>query len=664
MIAIPWLVLWLPFFAALLISLFLLKNPKAAGIAATGTLLVSFALSVVLFVTAKSPFESSIAWIPLEGLPIEFGVLVNPLSLLMLLIVTGIGSLIFLYSMAYMKDDESYGRYFASLSLFAFSMLGIVLSNNLIQIFVFWELVGLSSYLLIGFWFQKPEASTAGKKAFLTTRVGDVGMMIGILMLFGFLKQNGQSTFNFLQLEQVPLVLIPAHAMTAIALLIFLGIAGKSAQVPLHVWLPDAMEGPTPVSALIHAATMVAAGVFLLTRIYFIFAASASALMIIAWTGAITAFLAATIAVVQNDIKKILAYSTLSQLGYMVLALGLHNPGAGMFHLTTHAFFKALLFLGSGSLIHALHTQDIWEMSSSSSPLPQKVTVTKKGDSHLLHSPLPGGERARVRGGLLKSMPITGWTFLIGTLALMGIPPLSGFFSKEAVLSATEHGPAPLFWLAITVVFLTAFYMGRLCTIVFFKSSSHSASVIPAKAGIHLNPSAHHAHESGWQMALPLLILAALSIGGGFLPLPEFLGFPLEHGENKIIAILSVGLAVGGFALAFFIFRNATVGAGLAPARSGHPQGVPLHSILENKYFFDKFYDKVVIQGIQEKLGAASDWFERIIVVEGGVNGTARFTAAAGNLLRKLQTGVVQFYALVFSAGLTLLVYGLILWKK
>lgn len=632
MTALPWLILGLPLLAAVLISAFLLKKPKLAGLTATGTLLAAFGMSLALFAGAhQTPFESAINWIPLEGslrLSIEFGVMVNPLSLLMLLIVTGIGSLIFLYSTAYMKGDESYGRYFASLSLFAFSMLGIVLSNNLIQIFIFWELVGLSSYLLIGFWFQKPEASTAGKKAFLTTRVGDVGMMIGILMLFGFLAQTGNETFNFIQLKglltsgipfvpgedgltsglPVPLN-IPPSAMTAIALLIFLGVAGKSAQVPLHVWLPDAMEGPTPVSALIHAATMVAAGVFLLTRLDFLFASSADALKVIAWTGGITALLAGTVAIVQNDIKKILAYSTLSQLGYMVLALGLADAGAGMFHLTTHAFFKALLFLGSGSLIHALHTQDIWKMPDEK--------------------------------GLLQSMPITSWTFLIGTFALMGIPPLSGFFSKEAVLSAATHGPKVLFYLAMANVLCTSFYMGRLCTVVFFRKAAHGHG--------------HHAHESGWQMALPLMVLAVLSIGGGFLPIPQFLGFHPEHDGGGLLQYASIGLALGGFLLAFFIFRTVKS----APQRLSFPAHV-----LEKKYFFDDFYDTAVIKGLQETLGAVSDWFERRIVVERGANGTARITQSLGNLLRQFQTGVVQFYALVFSIGVTIFIYALILWKS
>ncbi len=624
---LPWLILWLPFAASLVIALFLRRLPKLAGILATGTLLAGFALSLALFKSAAS-FESSIIWIPLDRLPVEFGVMVNPLSLLMLLIVTGIGSLIFLYSTAYMEHDESCGRYFASLSLFAFSMLGIVLSNNLIQIFIFWELVGVSSYLLIGFWFQKPEASTAGKKAFITTRVGDVGMMIGILMLFGFLAQTGSGTFNFIKLKElftagVPFIQtegghsipaaiplnIPASAMTAIALLIFLGVAGKSAQVPLHVWLPDAMEGPTPVSALIHAATMVAAGVFLLTRLDFLFNASPDALHVIAWTGGITALLAGTIAIVQNDIKKILAYSTLSQLGYMVLALGLGNAGAGMFHLTTHAFFKALLFLGAGSLIHALHTQDIWDMPDEK--------------------------------GLLKSMPVTSWTFLIGTAALMGIPPFSGFFSKEAVLAAAFHGPKLLLFFAMLTVLCTSFYMGRLCTLVFFRRA-------------HELHGRHSAHESGWPMALPLIILAVFSIGAGFLPIPGFLGFHAEHEGGGIIQVLSIILAVSGFILAFVIFRG----------RQPQPLQNFWAEVLEKKYFFDDFYDTVVIKGIQESLGAASDWFERKVVVEQGANGTARLTRSLGNLLRKLQTGAVQFYALVFSIGVTLLLYALILWKK
>ncbi len=607
----PWLILWIPFTAAAIIFFAGIKSKLSAWLA-TGGIFASFILTLLLLKDFASHggheylIESAITWIPVEGVPIEFGVLVNGLSLLMLLIVTGVGTLIFLYSTVYMEHDKGFARYFASLSLFAFSMLGIVLSNNLIQIFIFWELVGLSSYLLIGFWFEKPEAATAGKKAFITTRVGDVGMMIGILTLFGFLAAKGLGTFNFIQIEtNLPVALIPAGALAAIGILIFFGVAGKSAQIPLHVWLPDAMEGPTPVSALIHAATMVAAGVFLLTRFFFVFSASPTAMTVIAWVGGITALVPATIAFAHNDIKKILAYSTLSQLGYMVLALGLGNPQAGMFHLTTHAFFKALLFLGSGSLIHAMHTQDIWEMNH--------------------------------QGGLLKKMPITSITFLIGTIALMGIPPTSGFFSKEEILGAVAGHPI-LLVLALTTVFCTAFYMTRLCVVVFFAKEHHS-----------------HAHESPLPMTLPLIILAVLSLIAGYLPFKALLPHAAHHGGHPAwLAPVSIGLAVIGFISGFILYRGR---------KEGIFKSAKVLPLLSNKYFFDAIYDSVVIKGIQENIAKLSDWFERIIVVEAGVNGTAKGARGFGDILRKLQTGVVQFYALVFTAGITILIFSFILMR-
>lgn len=610
MTALAWSILGIPFAVSVFISFFLKSRPKWSGILATAGMAVCFALSLQLLLMfshsgfEKTPYESAVIWMPAQGFGIEFGVLVNGMTLLMMLIVTGVGALIFLFSTAYMEKDPGYSRYFACLSFFAFSMLGIVLSNNLVQVFIFWELVGLASYLLVGFWFEKESAATAGKKAFLTTRVGDVGMLIGILMVFGFMAKAGFPTFNFLVLEHgLGQIGIPAPFMTAIALLIFMGVMGKSAQVPLHVWLPDAMEGPTPVSALIHAATMVAAGVFLLARLFFLFSASPDAMRVIAWTGGITAVLAGTVAVVQNDIKKILAYSTLSQLGYMVMALGLANPEAGMFHLTTHAFFKALLFLGAASFIHAMHTQDIWEMED----------------------------------GLLKKMPVTALTFLIGTLALMGIPPFSGYFSKEEILTTAFGHSKPLFYLAAATVFFTAFYMGRLCTVVFFrKRDSHGHG---------------HAHESGWVIGLPLIILAVFSAGAAFLPFHLLLPASAEQAEaGSFVKMLSLGLALAGFAAAFIVYRGKK-----QPAKNAGPAVV-----LEKKYFFDDFYDTVIIRGFQENLAKAADFFEKKIVLEGAADGSGNAARWAGHVLRKLQTGLVQLYALVFAAGLVIILYAVL----
>lgn len=625
MLTISSIILAAPLIAAALIFFFLMRRPKAAALLATCVMGGCFILAASLMpyfpdLTAhhQLPLETAYAWVQLPALTLEFGLLLDGLSYLMLLVVTGVASLVFLYSMAYMQDDESYARYFASLSLFAFSMLGIVLSNNLIQIFIFWELVGLSSYLLIGFWYQKPEAALAGKKAFLTTRIGDVGMMIGILTLWGFTTQAGLGSFNFNELEKIlPQLAIPASALVVIGISLFFGAVGKSAQLPLHVWLPDAMEGPTPVSALIHAATMVAAGVYLLARLFFIFALSSDVLLFIGWTGTLTALMAALIAVVQNDIKKILAYSTLSQLGYMVMSIGFGSPEAGMFHLFTHAFFKALLFLGAGSLIHAMHTQDIWIM----------------GRFNQGQSPF----------ALAKKMPVTSLTFLLATLALMGIPPLSGFFSKEAILAAAWQGPRPAFIIACSVVLLTALYMGRLLSAVFLSSK-----------GTADHKQTHAPHEPDWRMSAPLVILAVLTVLGGFLPISHLLQTVHANHEAAHPAFLlplSLGLALTGFAAGLLLFRNCPEGL----ARQIPALRLPA-ALLEKKFFFDTFYDWLIAR-VQERFASFIDLFEKLIVVEIGSNGTAGSIRLAGDLLRKLQTGIVQFYMLIFAAGLAALIY-------
>ena len=619
MVALAWLILWIPLFAAACIFFFLLDRPRLAGRIATAALAACFVLSFLLFIwfgTSREALESSVPWIFLPNVTIEFGILLNGLSLLMLLIVTGVGSLIFLYSQNYMAGDKGYARYFASLCFFAFSMLGIVLANNLIEMFIFWELVGLSSYLLIGHWFEKAGASEAGKKAFLTTRVGDVGFLLGILLLFGWLEAGGSGTFNFLQLENL-LAGIRAAGQTAhpalsllslTGLLIFMGVLGKSAQFPLHVWLPDAMEGPTPVSALIHAATMVAAGVFLLARLFFLFSLSPFVLAVITGIGTLTAFFAAPLALVQNDIKRILAYSTLSQLGYMVTSLGLANPSAGTFHLATHAFFKALLFLGAGSLIHAFHTQEIWKMS-----------------------------------GAIKKMPVTAWTFLAGSLALVGIFPFSGFWSKEEILMTAYLKHTVVFGFLLVAALFTALYMGRLFAVVFLRSS----------------PEPRPAKESNWMMKGPLLILALLSLGGGLLPWKSFVPSPSESHQGPFwVTLLGLGIGTIGFLVALFFY---TLKPAWIEACNRIFRGPRL--ILEKKYYMDEIYNALIRYG-QDAFGHGCDLFERSVIVQGCVNGTARFTRLLGDLTRQLQTGRVQFYALLFSMGVTLLTYGLILWNR
>ncbi|MED5454531.1 MAG: NADH-quinone oxidoreductase subunit L, partial [Verrucomicrobiota bacterium] len=434
-----WLILLFPLISAVLIGIGAFRSKSVSAGFSISAVLGSFLLTVSMIANDVT-LNTGVNWLSIQGLNIDIGLQIDKLSKLMLCVVTGVGGLIHIFSLGYMKGDRDFSRYFAFLSLFIFSMLGIVMADNFVMMFIFWELVGVSSYLLIGFWFEKPSAADAAKKAFLTNRVGDFGFLIGILMVWMVFKTV---SFNELQndLSKEDSVMLCGLA----GFLIFCGAMGKSAQAPLHVWLPDAMEGPTPVSALIHAATMVAAGVYMLCRVFFLIEGT-WAMGVIAWIGGVTALMAALMAVQQDDIKRILAYSTLSQLGYMIMVVGLggsHDEhyiitgvagtDAAMFHLTTHAFFKAMLFLGAGSVIYACHhEQDIWKM-----------------------------------GGLRHRMPKTYWTFLIGTLALCGVPLLSGFFSKEAILVVAYKESTPLFLIAVIVAVLTTFYMTRLFIVAF-----------------------------------------------------------------------------------------------------------------------------------------------------------------------------------------------------
>jgi len=538
----------------------------------------------------------------------------------MLLIVTGVGGAIHIYSAAYMRDDPGCSRYFACMSLFTFSMLGIVLADNFMQLFIFWELVGVSSYLLIGFWFEKASAADAAKKAFLTNRLGDFGFLLGILTFWGLSGSLGFDAIKGWTDKGIGFgstdPIIVHTGLTLAGLLIFCGAMGKSAQFPLHVWLPDAMEGPTPVSALIHAATMVAAGVFMLCRVFFIF--TPDALQVIAWTGGFTALLAALIAVQQNDIKRILAYSTLSQLGYMVMGVGLAAPEAGMFHLTTHAFFKALLFLGAGSVIIALHhEQDIWRM-----------------------------------GGLRKKMPVTFWTFIVGTLALAGVWPLSGFFSKDAILAAAQHHSLPLFILGVAVAALTTFYMFRLVFVAFLGSErTHEAG---------------HAHESPGVMLWPLRILAVFSVIGGVIGIEQIFGKALspEHSEAALGLLAQLiypfqhapeaalsGLAAFGLGLfaAWRLYAKAKEDP--LPSKLG-----ALSRAMQNRFYFDEIYEATVIR-IHDGIAVVSDWIDRWIV-EGFCIGLVRGgTDLTGRALRLVQTGNLQTYAFLFVLGVAVVLW-------
>ncbi len=632
---VPWIILFAPFVAACLITFFSLKSPKAASALALGGISISLVGSIWLFIFHINnhflPAESSYHWISVAGLSVDFGFLLDPASLLMLLIVSGVSGCVFLYSTSYMKDDPCYPRYFASLSLFAFSMLGIVLANNFLMLFVFWELVAVSSYLLIGFWFEKPSAADAGNKAFIVNRVADFGLVLGIFLVWVISGAGGgERTFVFSELSHIlpGLVekgLLSQGLLTAAALLLFCGVIGKSAQFPLYIWLPDAMEGPTPVSALIHAATMVAAGVYLLSRSFFIVSLSLDALQTIAWIGVITALLAGLLAVVQNDIKKILAYSTVSQLGYMVLAVGLGSANVAMYHLTTHAFFKALLFLGAGAMIHALHTQDIWEM-----------------------------------GGLVKRMPVTAITFVIGTLALCGIPPLSGFFSKDEILTLAFDHNKVLFAIALLTAAMTAFYMTRALWVAVLGAERSKKKNHDGHKNAHDSrhgADSHDGHDAPWPMKLPLMTLAILSVIAGFLGIPAFIAG--EHGEhvpiNYLVAGISVGAALSGIILGTLLYKN------LKSAKDPLKESLgAAYRFVVNKYYLDDIFQAAAdfFQGFTAKKLL---WFDLNIIIEKGANGTAALTRGFGSFLRRSQTGHVQTYAMVFGFGVVLIVYWVVL---
>jgi NADH-quinone oxidoreductase subunit L len=609
---LPWLVLLLPLMAAVVITLFLPRNPRFSALVSVGAVLVSFFLSAVLmgeYFYGSAP-EISVRWLQVGRLNVDFGLRLDPLSLLMLLIVTGVGAAIHIYSVEYMRGDPGYTRFFACMSLFTFSMLGVVVSDNFLQMFVFWELVGLCSYLLIGFWFQRPAAADAAKKAFLTNRLGDFGFLTGIILVWAL-----AGTVSFAGLKQ-QLAINPElfdTTATVVGLLIFCGAVGKSAQFPLHVWLPDAMEGPTPVSAFIHAATMVAAGVYLLCRVFFIFMVTGSgALHVISWIGGLTALLAALIALQQDDIKRILAYSTISQLGYMVMAVGFGAPPAAMFHLTTHAFFKALLFLGAGAVIHAMsHEQNIWRM-----------------------------------GRLRETIPLTYRTFLTGTLALCGVWPLSGFYSKDAILAAAWHNSKTLFAVGVLVAFLTTFYMFRLVFVVFFGQPKSHLDQHPPKSRL---------------IAYPLVVLAVASVLGGFIGITQFIAplFPAVTESAPVFAPFEPFKAAPTAAwleLAAFAVGLAAAFVWYARAESDPlPAKLPgLSRLLRGKFYFDEFYAEVIALGQDAPAAVLNGFDSGIKLLVRLVHGTVELS---GRLLRLAQTGGLQIYTLLVAAGVALVLY-------
>jgi NADH-quinone oxidoreductase subunit L len=631
---IGWIVLCVPLLAAALITLVTQRDARLSAQLSIGAVAVSFVLSLGLFISspavqpAQALSSSSFTWLVVGNFNIEFGLTLDPLSLLMLLVVTGVAATIHIYSYGYMAGDRGFSRYFAGLSLFTFAMLGIVLADSFVVMFVFWELVGFSSYFLIGFWYERASAADAAKKAFLTNRLGDFGFLLGIILLWSIL---GSQKFSALQehLSRNPGAL---GIWSSIAgLLIFCGAVGKSAQFPLHVWLPDAMEGPTPVSALIHAATMVAAGVYMLCRVFFLYAAAPAwpqalsyfqgitALDVIAWIGGFTSLLGALIAIQQNDIKRILAYSTLSQLGYMVMAVGLSGPSAAIYHLATHAFFKALLFLGAGSVIYALHhEQDIWKM-----------------------------------GGLSQRMPWTYRTFVIGTLALCGVPPFSGFFSKDAILATAASQNIALFILGSVVAMLTTFYMFRLVFVAF--------------TGTARSEEAGHAEESPRVMSVPLLLLAVPSLLAGLWGIDAFLNWQFKSEQPAIPsqtwlgalfapfghAPLAVFVGLGAIAFGFSFAYAHYAGAAKDPL----PEKIPgLSRAMRNRFYFDELYARL-IASTHEALARFVAAFDRWIISGVAIRGLQGTTDILGRALRLVQTGNLQTYALMFVFGLVIIVY-------
>ncbi len=598
---------------------------------------LSFYAAYLVFTRGEFSIEK--VWFVTGNIKITMGMLADGLSAMMLVVVSIVSFLVHLYSMGYMRGDRRYWLFFVELQLFSASMLGLVLAHNYLQMFICWELVGLCSYLLIGFWYEKKSASDASKKAFLVTRVGDVAMLIGILLLF---TTTGTLTFSgvFGAAEAGSM----SHTMiTAVTVLLFCGAMGKSAQFPLHVWLPDAMEGPTPVSALIHAATMVAAGVYLVGRSFPLFSHSPETMMVVASIGAFTAIFAASIAVVQTDIKRVLAYSTISQLGYMILALGIGAYVAGMFHLMTHAFFKALLFLGSGSVIHATHTQDIREM-----------------------------------GGLGKKMKITTWTFVLGSLSLSGFPLLAGFWSKDEILGfAFSNGRYVIFAVGAFTAFLTAFYMFRLIFTVFYGK--------PSKA-------VEHAHESPKVMTIPLIILAVLAAIAGYAGTPfnpekwsivKFISgnMHIEHMEFDFMPmIISVTVGLAGILLAYLMYGRRVI-----PTDWLYRYVKPYYRVLVNKYYIDlagskvfirptiryaglvRWFDSRIIDGLVNLFGKVTMIVSKGVhlfdlgVIDGIVNWTGRETYSSGKRLRLLQTGNISGYAIVMFAVLAVYIIYLII---
>ncbi|MBT4792353.1 MAG: NADH-quinone oxidoreductase subunit L [Halobacteriovoraceae bacterium] len=635
-----WIVPALSLTAFILNGLFVKNiNQKATGVLALSLVGASalFSYKIAFDYFSLSTTGEHLAIVPvdmewLSYLPMmkaKMGTLLDPISVMMLVVVTTVSSLVHLFSIGYMTGEDGYGRYFSYLPFFTFNMLGLVLAPNIVQMFVFWELVGLSSFLLIGYYYQKPSAVSASKKAFIVTRFADLGFVIGILLLgyLGYTSKlplnEGASILDFAVINSAEFISMFSEIDSGVfglsilglaLILVYMGAAGKSAMFPLHIWLPDAMEGPTPVSALIHAATMVVAGVYLTARLFPAFSGAASALEVVAFVGTFTSLFAAIIACTQDDIKRVLAFSTLSQLGYLMMALGVASVSvplgftASMFHLFTHAFFKAALFLCAGTLIHAVHSNSIWDM-----------------------------------GGLRKKMPITHMAFLIATLAIAGIPPFSGFFSKDEVLAAAVHGHRPVIAaVSYLVAGLTAFYMFRIYFVTFFGKAKSENAI--------------KAHEASISMTLPLIILSIFTLGAGFIPMNSLIGLqPLtQHGIDYMVAVPATLIGVFGIFMAYLFYIKKPNLARTTSQKLGK-----FYLAAKNKFYFDEMYLFVTKKIIFNIISESFAWFDRH-VVDRTMNIIGSSTVGLGAIFSKMQTGFLQLYANIFIIAVLVVFYILI----
>lgn len=640
----------LPLLAFVILGLFGKKYfNTSAGIIATGLLLISTVLSIYtawqyFLVDARlndvvgqgkvndvyQPIKAfQYTWLVFnDHLQIDMGVLLDPISVMMLVVISVVSLMVHVFSLWYMKVEERFATYYSFLGLFTFSMLGLVISTNIFQMYIFWELVGVSSFLLIGYYFQKPSAVAASKKAFIVTRFADLFFLIGILIVgvqsnsfdFGTIIQTLTNTQSSEFLSATSTSFIGASLLTWALALIFIGGAGKSAMFPLHIWLPDAMEGPTPVSALIHAATMVVAGVFLVARMFPVFAVNEASLQLVTWVGLVSALFAAIIACTQTDIKRVLAYSTMSQIGYMMFALGVSGYGGeaglgftgSMFHLFTHAFFKSLLFLAAGAVIHLVHSNELKDM-----------------------------------GGLRKYMPLTNIVFLIACLAIAGVPVLSGFFSKEEILLASYNSNKIVYAVALVTSGLTAFYMFRLYFSIFWNKQT----------------SLHHEHhsEGTWAMKFPLILLAVLTVVAGFVPFGEYVssdGKPLETPLHILFSVAPVAVALAGIGLATYLFMHKNEYAEKWSAGLGG-----IYKTAKKKFYVDELYLFITNKIIFNLIARPAAWMDKNIV-DGAMNGLAAVTAGFSNLLKGWQSGRVQHYVLYFFGGIiALAVLFIYLWK-